>query len=102
MPADEIHVGDVGTVFIVTIKDGDDLVDISSATTKSLLFRKPNGDLLTKTASLVNDGTDGQMKYISVSGDIDVDGTWTLQGLVAIGTGSWHTDLHTFKVHRNV
>ena len=32
MPANEIHQNDVGTIFKVTVKDGDDAVDISSAT----------------------------------------------------------------------
>ena len=37
MAANEIHVDDVGTKFIVTIKDGDTAINVSAATTKNIL-----------------------------------------------------------------
>ena len=48
MPANEIHVNDVGTLFTLTIKDGDSAVNISSATTKKIIIKKPSGTILTK------------------------------------------------------
>lgn len=102
MPANEIHVGDIGTRFIVTVKDGDDIIDISSATTKNLIFRKPDGTLLTKAASFYTDGTDGILTYSTVSGDLEDDGFWKLQGYLVITGGTWYTDIHDFNVHRNL
>ena len=102
MAADEIHYNDVGLQFTITIQDGDTAVDISTATTKQLIFTKPSGDQLTKTASFVTDGTDGVIKYLTIADDLDEVGNWQLQGYVVIGTYSWHTDIARFKVHRNL
>ena len=67
MSANEIHVGDIGTVFEVTVKDGEDVVDVSSATTRQLIFKSKDGAVLTKTAVLVTDGTDGKIKYTTIA-----------------------------------
>lgn len=103
MAPNEIHKNDIGTVFEVTVKDGTDIVDLSSATELELLFLKPNGTKLTKTASLVSDGTDGKMQYTTVSGDLNASGTWKLQGHVVFGsTGEWHSDTIVFEVYDNL
>lgn len=102
MAANEIHLNDIGVQFLVTLKDGDDVIDISSATTKQILLLKPSLELLTKSATLYTDGTDGKLYYISESGDLNELGTWKLQCKVTIGTYTWHSDLISFKVHRNI
>ena len=68
MAANEIHVNDVGTQFLVTVTDGSSAVDISSATTKELIIKKPSGTKLTKATAFSTDGTDGKMKY-NISSD---------------------------------
>ncbi len=94
-----IFVGDIGTIFEVPITDQVvAVVDISNATTKVVKFHKPNGVVLVKTATLVNTGTDGKMKYTAVSGDLDLAGEWTIQGRVVIPSGDWHTTLFNFSV----
>jgi len=99
----QVHVGDIGTVFQATVKDQDGaVVDISTASVKTLFFRKPNGTVLAKAAVFVATGTDGQMKYVSIAGDLDQSGNWSLQGYVVIGAGQWHTDTATFFVKANV
>ena len=102
MPADEIHMSDIGTKFKITVLDGSSTVDVSSASTKQLIFKKPGGTKLTKTASFFTDGTDGIITYDTVSGDLDEDGMWKVQGYVVITGGSFHTDIDRFKVHRNL
>lgn len=102
MAAEEIHVGDVGTQLVVTIKDGTNDVDISSATAKYLTLKKPDGTSLQKDTTFVTDGTDGQMQYTTVSGDLSVCGTWKMQGKVEITTGDFNTDIISFKVYRNL
>jgi hypothetical protein len=103
MAVGEIHVGDIGTVFTVTILDQDSaVVDISSATTKNMIFKKPDGTKVTKTGVFVSDGTDGKMKYTTVSGDIDAYGEWKLQGFIDLGSTEWYTDFTKFTVHRNL
>lgn len=99
---DEIHLNDIGTEFLVTVKDGDEAVDLSTATTLQLIFTKPTGVKVTQTATLDSDGTDGKMKYVSQANDLDVVGFWKLQGYIVIGDSSWHTNVDNFQVHRNL
>ena len=102
MAANEIHLGDIGTVFVVTVKDGSSTIDISGATTKQIILVAPDGGKLTKTASFTTDGTDGKMQYAAVSGDLDEAGWWKLQGRVVLTSGTWSTDITRFEVHQNL
>jgi hypothetical protein len=103
MAANEIHKGDIGTVFKVTIKDGTAAVDISTATTKQIIFKKPGSTKLTKTASFFTDGTDGIITYTSISGDLGEEGMWKMQGYIVLtGGNTFYTDIHTFKIYRNL
>ena len=102
MAANEIHVNDVGTKVLVTVTDGSSAVNISSATTKELIIKKPSGTKLTKATSFTSDGTDGKMQYSIASDDLDEAGSYKLQGKVVISDGTFYTDIHTFKVHRNL
>lgn len=102
MAADEIHENDIGTVFTATIKDGANVVNVSTATTRQLLFKTPAGTLLTKTAALVTDGSDGKVKYTTVTGDLTPAGEWQVQGYVVSASGSWKSDIYKFTVHPNL
>lgn len=102
MAANEIHVDDIGTEFLVTIQANDTFVDISSATTKQFIFQKPDCSKLTKAVSFDSDGTDGKLSYNTTSGDIDSAGTWKLQALVVLTSGTYHSEITSFKVHPNL
>tara|TARA_R110000744_G_scaffold104065_5_gene199328 strand:- start:338 stop:649 length:312 start_codon:yes stop_codon:yes gene_type:complete len=103
MPINEIHKGDIGTVFKVTIKDGSEVVDISSSTTKQLIFKKPSGEKLEKAASYFTNGSDGIITYSTLDGDLDEEGMWKLQGKIILSGGNtFNTDLKSFKIHRNL
>ena len=102
MAANEIHVGDIGTVFERTITEGTTTVDISGTTLMQLIFRKPDGMLLTKTATFTTDGTDGKLRYVTISGDLSVAGQWGLQAYVEMPGGKWHTDVDYWTVHPNL
>jgi hypothetical protein len=82
--------------------DGVSVVDISTATTKQIIFRKPDKTLLEKTASFVIDGTDGKLKYTTIANDLDINGKWNLQVRVVLPTGDWHSDIYEFTVHANL
>ena len=72
----DVQLNDYGTVFRVTITDDGVAVDVSSATTKSIIFKPPSGSKTTKTATFTGSGTDGRIQYTTVAGDINVVGLW--------------------------
>ena len=100
----EVHVGDIGTVFIVTIIEDDDIVDISSATVMKYCFKAADGDTIEKTNPTVDfytDGTDGKLKYVGE--DIfDIAGTWQLQAMVTTPSGTWYSSVDRFTVEDNI
>lgn len=102
----ELHYNDIGTAFLVTIKDcvsgTATAMDISSASTVELILKSPSGVSKTKTASFTTDGTDGKIQYITVDGDLDEIGTWRIQSKVVIGSGTWRTDVGVFRVYENL
>lgn len=98
----EIHVGDIGTEFRVTVKDNDVVVDVSSATVLNMIFRKPDGTLLTTNADLYTDGTDGIIYYRAVYGDLDQPGIYKLQAYVEISGGSYYSSIGSFKAVCNL
>ena len=103
MPS-EIHQNDIGTRFLMTVKDDSDLVNISGALSLRVDIRKPSDTIINRSALRFNDGSalSGVMYYDTVSGDLDEIGNYKLQGLVTLPSGTYHTDIHTFKVHCNL
>ena len=100
--ASEIHEGDVGTKLLITVTDDGSVVDISSATSKDIFIKKPDGTILNRTGVLETDGTDGKMYYITIAGDLDTAGNYKIQGKVTLATGTFYTSTATFKVHCNL
>jgi len=95
---DDIHVGDVGTVFEVTLKDCAALVDLSTTTVRQIKFKKPDGTYLTVAATLKTDGSDGIITYTSQAGDLDQVGSWEIRALITNPLGNWTSSKEKFKV----
>ena len=103
MSVNEIHVGDKGTLFTFTVKDGSSTIDISAATvTGNLILSKPGGTISTLSAGFVTAGTDGAIIYTSTATDFGETGTHKFQVIVDDGTNKWNTDVFVFKVHPNL
>jgi hypothetical protein len=100
--ASEIHYGDIGVNFNITVMNGTAVLNVSNANNISIIFQKPDGSDLIKTATLVTNGTDGNIRYTSVSGDLDQIGTWQIQAKVDFGASVFSTDIQKFKVYRNI
>lgn len=98
----EIHQWDVGTSFTLTVKDNGVVVDVSGATTKQITFKNPSGSKFTKDLTFVTDGSDGQVRYITVSGDLNLTGTWTYQLYFILPSWEGRTSVHNFEVHKNL
>lgn len=104
----EIHVGDIGSIFEVTVVEIDEvtglpvIVDISTATLMQIRFKKPDLSVVVQTAAFSTDGTDGKLKYTSVLGDLDQPGDWRLQGYVEMPAWQGHTSIGEFDVEPNL
>lgn len=101
MAANEIHINDIGTQFKLTISDDGAVVDVSTAI-KKIKFLKPDGTCMEKTATNYSGGTDGIISYITESADLDVVGTWKIQAFVDFGDTEFYSDVHSFRVHKNI
>jgi len=103
MSANEIHLGDIGTIFDVTVMDGTTAVNISTATVKSFILKKPDGSSVTKTAAFKVLGVDGVLTWTTTATtDLDQAGTWSLQVYIEMPTGKWHSDTYSFVVYLNL
>ena len=100
--ASEIHVNDIGTRFLVTIKDDGVIVDISAASSVTMMFKKPDDEVVNKAGTLYTDGTDGQVYYDTLVGDLDEAGQYKLQAKVVLAAGTYYTDIYSFQVHCNL
>ena len=96
----------VGLVFRGTFLDDDGIVvDISSATAKKVIFKKPDRTTVEKDAEFDGNGTDGKLKYTTGEGDIDQPGTWQSQYYVELSTNpvvKVYSDIQSFLVHDNL
>jgi hypothetical protein len=98
-----IHAEDVGTKLLITVTDCGTVVDISTATSLSIFIWKPDSTVLSRTGVLYTDGTDGKMYYATIAGDLDVAGSYKIQGKVGLLSGATHsTSLSTFRVECNL
>ena len=103
--SNEIHVGDIGTRFRLTILDDDtgSPVDISTATIKRIYMTSPTRELKTFTATFVTDGSDGDIEYYTTSAsDLDVAGQWKIQAEVIAPAFTNSTSISTFPVKKNL
>jgi hypothetical protein len=103
--SNNIHVGDIGTIFKLKIVDDDTglPIDVSLADTKEVKFRPPDGPSVTKTASFTTDGSDGWIQYTTIAADLSIDGDWDIQGFVVrTGFYSNHSEVKEFVVHDNL
>jgi len=101
MSLSEMHVGDWGTVLTLTIKNQSDaIVDISTATAKSIIFKRPDGSTFTKAAAFVTDGSDGKITYTLADGDLDQPGFWGYKGEVTTSAYHYETSAASFDVRK--
>jgi len=98
----EIHKGDIGTLFKLTLYDRSTIVNLQAATAKTIVFKNPKGITTSKTATFATDGTDGIIQYRTVSGDLSVAGKWQIQAVVTFPDGKWSSSIVEFVVHPNL
>ena len=104
---EQAHINDIGTVFRITVYDttstgGSVVADISDANSLSIYFRRPDGTTFTRNATFTIDGTDGQIEYTTVDGDLNKAGHWGIQAYVSTPGGKWRTNVANFRVYENL
>lgn len=98
----KIYAGQWGHSHTITVQDEDGaVVDVSTATTLEMMFRPKRGELITVTASLVGDGTDGRIRYKVTDGDaVDATGgTWSRWARVEWADGEYPSTPERYYVH---
>lgn len=99
----EIHTGDEGTQFIVTIYDQDENpVNVSSATNLVIRFDSPSHVVTDKTALPYMGGTNGKIIYTVESGLFNESGEWNYQAILTFSSGTWYTNIRPFTVYANI
>lgn len=102
---DEVHLNDIGTDFIAEIVDGNPptVVNVNGAGVIQIVFRKPDGTAVVKSASNTTDGTDGKIQYTSLVNVIDTLGIWSYQAYVELtATKKYRSSIHEFRVVDNL
>lgn len=99
-----VRLGDVGTVFEITIIDEAGAVDISNSAVREMLFGRPVTGWFTRQAEFVTDGKDGKIQYKTIQGDLDQAGEWRLQAKVALPTfvDTFRTEMVRFVVEPSI
>jgi hypothetical protein len=91
--SEEIHVSDVGVQFEYRLLNPDaSPLDVSTASLIQLVVN----------ASLLTDGIDGWIKYVTRTGDLSKSGKWTVQVYLEIGDAKFHSGMQTFLVYPNI
>lgn len=98
-----IYAGQWGHTHTITVQDQDSaVVDVSAATALQMVFRRENAVAeITKTATLVTDGTDGKIRYAVAYGD-SVDATrgdWLRWAVVTWADGSYTSTPERYTVY---
>lgn len=101
-----IQEGNVGTVFVFTVRDSATgaIVDISSATSLVAKFRPgPKGVTQSHVGLFTTDGTDGKFQYVSQPGDLTpAHECWQRQGVISLPSGEFETEVRSFAVKPNI
>ncbi len=98
----DVRLNSIGTRFNVTIlQEHDGSIYSLSGLTVTFNFWKPNGSVLSKTATLLDNGENGVCYYISQSGDLNALGLWRLQANVIGVDKDYPSDIGDFRVLKN-
>ena len=95
-------VGEIGNTLLLTVNDGDGVaIDLSTATSKQIKFKRDDKTEFTKNLSFYTDGSDGVVYYEIEDGDLSVRGFYEYMLLFTLSSGDViKTKIATFNVLR--
>lgn len=96
--------GEVGIQLGITVVDATGTaVDISTATSLTMLFEKPDGSRASKVGVQTSGGADGKVHYASVADFPDAVGRWSRQAKIVFASGTTYiTGRVEFDVERPI
>lgn len=98
-----VQIGDYAFKIRRRILDQDgNVVDISSYTTRTFKLQKPDGTTVSRGASFTTTGSDGDIEYTTVSGDIDMAGAWEFQFVLSKTGAQLATPREKLNVKANI
>lgn len=102
--SDFLQIDDSGIALVVTVtaSDGTTPINLSSASNFTIYIYRPDGRLITGTASLYTNGLDGKIQYITQSTDLTVQGVYKVQASYQLSGNLKHTSKDIFCVEPNL
>lgn len=98
----DVFVGQIVPI-IMAIRDQDNnILNISGATTQQMKIQKPDGTVSTHTTQFVVDGADGQIQYVTQTGDLDIPGDYQFEGFVTLNGILYPADIITQTVKQTL
>ncbi|MDA3821423.1 MAG: hypothetical protein PF450_02260, partial [Bacteroidales bacterium] len=80
----------------------DSPANLSSATTLTIQLKRPDNTTVSKAGILSTDGYDGKMYIVTETDDINVEGTYYVQGRVISAGWNGYSSIGNFEVHDNL
>jgi hypothetical protein len=100
--SENIQVGAIGLVITLTITEDDVPCNISTATTRTIWIRKPDGTVVEKAAAFTTTGADGKLTYTTIAGDMDLVGEYRVQAYVVMTGFTGFSTVVRFDANRNL
>jgi hypothetical protein len=97
-----LQVGGVGVIIQLVIKQNFGVLDISSATNKQIILKKPDGSSQICDASFFTDGQDGLIYYRTREGDLNLPGTYLAQAKIETPSFTGYSSQTSFVVSANL
>lgn len=102
MATKKVRVGDIGTIFELTCKEDDSVVDVSNASTKDITLTRPDLTTEVRAAGFLSDGLDGILTFTIADGDLSMEGTYFIQAFLVLPTWTGYSDILKVKVYANL
>lgn len=98
---ERIHLGDIGTIFRVTIMEEGVGVNLVGYTSILFRFKRPDGEIL-EVAAEIEDEDEGIVSYTTVDGDLNLTGRWWLELDIDLPGWQGKTSKKSFFVYENL
>lgn len=100
---DHIQVGATYLTIKLQIKSGSDVLDISSASAKNIIIGRPDGTLVSASATFFTDGTDGLIyMQTTASSTLNQGGTYNAQAYLVLSNFTGYSTPVSFVVYDNL